>query len=186
MANIVFQIASFFKTVQCLISCLVFCIFVIHLTLYKYMKKQHITLSNTDRLTLENCLTKGSMKVRKQTRIKGLLYLNEGKSYKEVSSLLGVNYVTVSAWGGSYQSDGLSFLDERPRSGRPIKFDGEARAKITALACSDAPEGYSQWSLRLLADRVVELKLVEDISYSTVGLLLKKTNYNLIEKDNGV
>jgi transposase len=149
------------------------------------MQKQHITLTSTDRLTLENSLTKGSMKVRKQTRIKGLLYLDEGKSYKEISILLGVNYTTVSTWGLSYKSDGLTFLDERPRSGRPIKFDGEARAKITALACTDAPEGYSQWSLRLLADRVVELELVEDISYSMVGLILKKTNYSPIGKDNG-
>lgn len=159
--------------------------FVVNFNLYKYMKKQHITLSETDQLTLKTFLTKGSMKVRKQTRIKGLLYLHEGKSYQEISTLLGVNYATVSSWGRSYKSDGLIFLDERPRSGRPIKFDGEARAKITALACSDSPEGYSQWSLRLLADRVVELELVEDISYSMVGLILKKTNYSLIEKDNG-
>ncbi|WP_375563356.1 helix-turn-helix domain-containing protein [Bernardetia sp. OM2101] len=60
------------------------------------------------RLTLENSLTKGSIKVRKQTRLKGLLYLNEGKSYQEVSTLLGINYATVSSWGRSYKSDGLS------------------------------------------------------------------------------
>lgn len=150
------------------------------------MNKQHITLLESDRLALENSLTKGSMKVRKQTRIKGLLYLNEGKNYQEISKLLSVNYVTVSAWANSYKSEQLSFLDERPRSGRPIKFDGEDRAKVTALACSDAPEGYSQWSLRLLADRIVSLELVEDISYSTVGLILKKMNYNPTGKDNGV
>ena len=150
------------------------------------MNKQHITLFESDRLALENSLTKGSMKVRKQTRIKGLLYLHKGRSYQEISKLLSVNYVTVSAWANSYKLERLSFLDERPRSGRPIKFDGEDRAKVTALACSDAPEGYSQWSLRLLADRIVSLELVEDISYSTVGLILKKMNCNLTEKDNGV
>lgn len=150
------------------------------------MNKHHITLIESDRLSLESSLTKGSMKVRKQARIKGLLYLDEGKSYQEISKLLSVNYVTVSAWANSYKSERLSFLDERPRSGRPIKFDGEDRAKVTALACSEAPEGYSQWSLRLLADRIVSLELVEDISYSTVGLILKKMSYNHIEKDNGV
>ena len=149
------------------------------------MKKHHITLSEEDRKTLEDSLTKGSMKVRKQTRIKGLLYLDEGKNYQEISKLLSVNYVTVSAWANSYKLEQLSFLDERPRSGRPIKFDGEDRAKITALACSDAPEGYSQWSLRLLADRIVSLELVEGISYSTVGLILKKMNYNPIENVSG-
>ncbi|MDZ7896619.1 MAG: helix-turn-helix domain-containing protein [Arcicella sp.] len=150
------------------------------------MKKHHITLSDSERLFLKELLSKGSMKVRKQTRIKGLLYLDEGKNYQEISKLLSVNYVTVSAWASSYKTEQLSFLDERPRSGRPVKFDGQDRAKVTALACSDAPEGYSQWSLRLLSDRLVSLELVEDISYSTVGLILKKTNYNLIEKDNGV
>ena len=154
------------------------------------MKKYHITLSEEDRKSLQDSLTKGSMKVRKQTRIKGLLYLDEGKNYKEISKLLSVNYVTVSAWASSYKSEQLRFLDERSRSGRPIKFDGQDRAKVTTLACSDAPEGYSQWSLRLLADRIVSLELVEDISYSTVGLILKKRNaarinYSLIENDSG-
>ena len=87
------------------------------------MNKQHITLLESERLALELSLTKGSMKVRKQTRIKGLLYLNEGRSYQEISKLLSVNYVTVSAWANSYKSEQLSFLDERPRSGRPIKFE---------------------------------------------------------------
>ena len=73
-----------------------------------------------------------------------------------------------------YKTDHLNFLDERPRTGRPIKFDGEDRAKVTALACSEAPDGHSQWSLRLLAENLVTLELVEEISYSTVGLILKK------------
>ena len=150
------------------------------------MKKHHITLSELDRKALQNSLTKGAMKVRKQIRIKGLLYLDEGKTYQEISKLLSVNYVTVSVWASSYKSEQLIFLDERPRSGRPVKFDGEDRAKVTALACSDAPDGYSQWSLRLLADRIVSLELVEDISYSTVGLILKKMNYSRIENVSGV
>ena len=136
------------------------------------MQKPHLTLSELERKTLRDFLTKGSMKVRKQTRIKGLLYLDEGKNYQEISKLLGINYVTVSAWASSYKSEKLAFLDERPRIGRPVKFNGEARAKVTALACSKASDGYSQWSLRLLAERVVSLELVEDISYSTVSLIL--------------
>ena len=100
------------------------------------MQKQHITLRDIDRDYLKQLLTKGSMKVRKQKRIQGLLRLDEGKSYQEVSNLLSVNYITVSVWANSYKTDHLSFLDERPRSGRPIKFDGEDRAKVTALACS--------------------------------------------------
>ena len=61
----------------------------------------------------------------------------------------------------------------------------EPEAKITALACSEAPDGYAQWSLRLLADRLVELEMVETISYCSVGLILKKMNYSLTENVNG-
>jgi putative transposase len=56
-----------------------------------------------------------------------------------------------------------------------LVIDGLQRAKITALACSEAPEGHSQWSLRLLADKIVELAYCEHISHSEVGIILKKT-----------
>ncbi len=67
-------------------------------------------------------------------------------------------------------------LEELSRSGRPLKFNGYQRAQVTALACSDPPEGHSQWSLRLLADHLVELDVIDDISHETVGRILKKTD----------
>jgi len=76
-------------------------------------------------------------------------------------------------------------LNDKPRPGRPIGLSGEDRAKITALACSDPPAGYARWSLRLLADKVVELEIVESISFKQVGNILKKMNCSLIGKDNG-
>jgi transposase len=79
-----------------------------------------------------------------------------------------------------FQTEGTNLIHEQPRPGRPIKFDGETRAKITALACSEAPEGYSQWTLRLLANKSVELGFTEAIHHDTVGEILKKTNYNRI------
>jgi hypothetical protein len=72
-----------------------------------------------------------------------------------------------------------SAIEERPRSGKPPKFSGKQQAKITALACSTPPEGRSRWTLRLLADKVVELELVDDISHKSVGEILKKTNSSL-------
>ena len=69
-------------------------------------------------------------------------------------------------------------LNDKPRSGRPVEIDGPLRAKITALACSEPPEGYSRWSLRLLADKAVELQFVQELSHSYVGEILKKTNSN--------
>jgi transposase len=80
----------------------------------------------------------------------------------------------------NYLANGLQCLEEKPRAGRPAVFDGSQRARITALACSDTPSGYSQWSLRLLADKAIELDLVESISYSKVRDILKKTCFNRI------
>ena len=68
-------------------------------------------------------------------------------------------------------------LAEAPRSGGPQRFDGAQRAALTALACT-APVGHGRWTLRLLADKAVELCLVDSISHETVGQVLKKTNYS--------
>lgn len=66
-------------------------------------------------------------------------------------------------------------LQGKPRSGKPPRISGEARAKITALACSQAPEGHARWTLRLLADRAVRLGFVDSISHNAVKGILKKT-----------
>jgi putative transposase len=147
---------------------------------------RHVVLANEDKIQIENLLSKGTLKVRTHKRALSLQYLNSGKSYKEVGDLLTVSSNTLIIWATNYKTSGLSFLKDKPRSGRPIKFDGKDRAKITALACSAAPDGHAQWSLRLLADRLVELEMVETISYCSVGLILKKMNCNLTENVNGV
>lgn len=150
------------------------------------MKKQHVKLSETDKNYLQEKLSKGTIEVRVQKRINGLLYLDQGMSYRKVSELLRISYQTASTWAKRYKTDGLSFLQDKSRSGRPISITEVERAKITAIACSEAPEGYARWSLRLLADKVVELEIVDNISFKQVGNILKKTNYNHIENDNGV
>ena len=85
-----------------------------------------------------------------------------------------VTITTLSTWAEKYQESGLQVLVDKPRSGRPIEIDGNQRAKVTALACSDPPEGYAEWSLRLLADKAVELGYCEHISHTEVGLDPKK------------
>ena len=150
------------------------------------MKKQHLKLEDTDRFYLQQLLSKGSIKVRKQKRALALLELDKGKTYQEVSALINVSYPSISGWVKKYKADSLSFLDDQPRAGRPVGLSGADRAKITAIACSEPPEGYARWSLRLLADRLVELEIVESISFKQVGNILKKMNCSLIEKDNGV
>jgi len=139
------------------------------------MKKQHVQLTQQDRETLESIISKGQQSAKVYRRALGLLELDRGKTYTEVSKTLQVAIQTLSSWAAQYAEEGVKMLQDAPRSGRPIEIDGDQRAKITALACSDPPEGYARWSLRLLADKVVELSYCEHISHTEVAEILKKT-----------
>ena len=78
-----------------------------------------------------------------------------------------------------YAKGGLkNALEEQARPGAPLKFDAKQRARITAIACSTPPQGRARWSLRLLADHLVELNIVESIDHDTVSEILKKTSLN--------
>jgi transposase len=140
------------------------------------MNKQHITLRDDDRATLERLLSAGTLSARKFKRATGLLELDRGKTLQDVAATLHVHYTTVATWRDAYTASGLDCLEEAPRSGRPVEIDGTLRAKMTALACSDAPEGHARWSLRLLADKAVESGLCEHLSHTLVRDILKKTN----------
>lgn len=150
------------------------------------MKKQHINLTEEDKKLIEKILSQPVQKLRVQKRAKALKMLDQGNSYKSVSLDLETSYPTVLKWAKKYRLTGLEFLEDKPRSGRPSIFDGIDRAKVTGLACTEPPTGYDRWSLRLLSDRLVSLEILPQISYSEVRRILKKTNFNLIEKDNGV
>ena len=140
------------------------------------MKKEHVNLSKADRTYLEKLIKTGSLPAKTYKRTLALLELDRGRTFTETAEIVGVVKQTTSTWAQKYKESGLEFLTDKPRSGRPIVIDGLQRAKITALACSDPPEGYERWSLRLLADKAVELGIVESISYGEVRLILKKTN----------
>ena len=105
-----------------------------------------------------------------------LLELDRGQTYTAVAKTLQVSYPTLLTWAALYKKKGLKLLEDEPRSGRPIQISGEQRAKITALACSDPPEGYARWSLRLLADKAVELEYFDHLSHTEVADILKKTS----------
>jgi len=77
-------------------------------------------------------------------------------------------------------------VNDRARPGRPPKITGEIEAQLVVLACSDPPEGYNRWTLRLLADRLVELELVESITHVGVSKRLKKTHLSLGKSNPGV
>jgi len=140
------------------------------------MKKKHVTLSKKDKRALEHLIKKGKLGIKEYKRAIGLQELNKGETIRAVAKKVEVTEKTVGDWRDRYKEEGLKMLKDKPRSGRPPIISGLERAKITALACSKTPEGYSQWSLRLLADKAVELGYCEHISYTEVSNILKKTN----------
>lgn len=147
------------------------------------MQKQHIKLDLLDLIELEGLLLKSSLTVKFHKRIEVLLKLNSGKSYSEVSKEVGMTYIAMRDICDKYINKGekqsaLEYLSDKPRIGRPLEIDGLQRAKITALACSESPAGHAEWSLRLLAEKVIELGYCEHISHNHVGVILKKTMLN--------
>lgn len=144
------------------------------------MRKEHLKLSEQEHSYLTTLTTSGQLKSRQFKRAMALLLLDQGHTLSAVSQALKFCYPRVLALRDNYLAAGLACLQEKPRSGRPVLIDGKARAKITALACSSPPSGRAVWSLRLLAERAVELELVEAVSHNEVGRILKKTNSNRI------
>lgn len=149
------------------------------------MKKEHVQLTKEDQSYLENLLHKGQLSAKTQKRSLALLELNRGKTFKEVAEMVNRKPQTVSTWAKKYKKNHLEFLTDKHRSGRPSEISSLARASVTALACSEPPEGYERWTISLLADRAVELEHVENFSRAEVGRTLKKMNFNLTGKDNG-
>lgn len=114
-----------------------------------------------------------------------LLNCDEGKysdkvTNEQISKVLKVGMRTIDRVKKRFVEEGLeSVLERRPTSRiYEKKSDGDVEAKLVTLCCSEPPKGYAKWSLRLLADKMVELKYVESISHITVRSILKKTNLN--------
>lgn len=112
---------------------------------------------------------------------------DEGYSNKEVVEVLKVTRPTVNRIRKVYCQEGLdSAINEKPRSGAPPKIDGTIEAQVTLLACSKPPGGRSTWTLKLLADKLVELEVVDSISTMTVQRILKKARPSLGRRLDGV
>jgi transposase len=140
-------------------------------------KAQPVTLSSNETRSLKNILTRGTTSARILSRARILDLLHRQKQPADVAALLQVSPQTVYNVKRRYQTGGLqSALFDQPRSGRPIELDGKQRARITALACSTPPEGHSRWTLRLLADKAVELGHCPRLSHTQARKILKKTN----------
>jgi len=146
-------------------------------------KHQYVTLAEEQRIELEQLIRSGSLAARTNTRARILLLTDRSQGQQrtdqEVAEAAWCSKRTVSNVRHRFLAEGLpSALYEKSRPGAPPKFTAETEARVTMLACSDPPEGAARWTLRLLADRMIELGYVEYISHVTVGELLKKTNYS--------
>ena len=140
-------------------------------------KAQSFSLPAEAHEPLRALLSKGVHSARKLNRARILLKLDQGLGPSQIAREVGVHENTVYNMRKRANKEGWqAALEEKPRGGRPPTFSGEDRARVTALACSDPPEGHAHWSLRLLADHAVELEFVDSISHETVRDILKKTS----------
>lgn len=138
-------------------------------------KRYAVTLSDTQQQELEAMTRRGMHNARVVTRARILLLSAAGKTDRAISETLSVCMLTVNRTRKTFATEGLeAALYDAPRTGRPVKFDGKDRAAITSLACTKAPKGHAKWSIRLLADKAVELHVVDGIAPSTVYYILKK------------
>jgi transposase len=106
--------------------------------------------------------------------------LHEGRHTQEAGELAGVSQGTVYNLYARYRAEGVeATLSEKPRSGQPPRLNLRQQAELTTLACSTPPSGHGRWTIRLLADKAVEVGIVEHIAPETVRQFLKKTNSSL-------
>src|SRR5918993_5611778 len=139
-------------------------------------KKYLVDLSAEERETLLQLVRRGKHSSRKVTRARILLLASDGSTDEQIVASLKTAFATVEPTRKRFVEEGLGCLNERPRRGQARKLTGKQEAHIIAIACSTPPTGHARWTLRLLADKVVELNFASSIARETVRQVLKKTN----------
>ena len=149
------------------------------------MIKYTIHLIKSEREELMVIINKGSHTSQTYRAAYILLNCDEGKygekvTNEQISKVLKVGMRTIDRVKKRFVEEGMEATLERRPTSRiyDVKADGDVEARLVTLCCSEPPEGYAKWSLRLLADKMVELKYAESISYETVRRVLKKTSLN--------
>jgi transposase len=150
------------------------------------VKKYHVTLTDAERSLLRDLLGAGKAPARTLTHARILLKADEsggGAAWSDeaIRQALDVGLSTVMRVRQRFVEEGLEAALERhkPRRDYSHLVDGECEAHLVALACSAPPVGHKRWTLRLLADKLVELEHIDSISYETVRQVLKKTHLSL-------
>ena len=146
------------------------------------MKKYVVRLSPEEREELKTLVSKGKVAARKRKHAEVLFKADENKGRpkwidRKIAEAFDVSVRTVESIRQRYVEEGLASALVARKPWRPRRkrvFDGEKEARLIALSCSEAPEGRARWTLRLLADQVVELNIVDQVSHETVRQTLKK------------
>ena len=150
------------------------------------LKKYIVTLTSDERRMLQDLISRGKAAARKLIHARILLKADQsengpGWNDATIAEGLEVGRATVERVRKAFVEESLESALEPRKSRREYhgRLDGDAEAHLIALACSQAPEGHSRWTLRLLADHMVALEYVDQVSYQTVRRVLKKTNLSL-------
>ncbi len=139
-------------------------------------KRYIVRLTDEERTRLERLTRAGKASARMIRRARTLLLAADGKIDEVIAQALGIGTATVERTRRRWVEEGLeAALVERSRPGAIPKLDPKAQATVIALACTTPPEGRSRWTMQLLAERVVALRLAPDISADSIRRLLKKT-----------
>ena len=155
--------------------------------------KYVVRLSAEERTQLEQMLSKGKIGAQRRQHAQVLLKVDEGElgpawTNERAAEAVGVSAITVGNVRRRLVEGGLEAAVQRKKQRRPsraILLDGEKEARLIAVACGKPPTGNARWTLRLLADKLVELKLLESVSLETVRQTLKKTNCNRTAANSG-
>jgi transposase len=155
--------------------------------------RYRVTLTKEERKDLDAMTHRGKTHARRFIHARALLLCDAGAdgpawNVADVATALGVTSRAIEHLKKRFVEDGIeAALDRKPREKPPreVVFDGAFEARLITLACSDAPEGHRRWTVRLLADKAVELRFAKSVSHMTVQRVLKKTNLSLTSASTG-
>lgn len=140
-------------------------------------KKYIVKLNPEEKQQLLDIIKKGKASAREIRRAHTLVMTHEGKTDEAIAKTLHISIVTVERTRKQFVEENMTAtLKERPRAGKPRKLTSVGEACLIATTCSEPPLGHQSWTLKLLADRLISLEVVDSISANTVGRILKKTN----------
>jgi hypothetical protein len=155
--------------------------------------RYRVTLTEEERGELEALTRSGKTNAKRFVHARALLLCDASEGGPEwtvadAADALGITRRTMEHIKRKFVEDGFDAAIDRKDAEKPpreIRFDGAFEARLVTLACSDAPSGRRRWTVRLLADKAVELKMVPSVSHMTIQRILKKTNLSLISASTG-